>query len=87
MVPLRLKPNANHVAAKLAISATRSGLKSIVFVNTKNDAVSVAGEISDELNEKIDVTEAEQERWDALEARTRRPQAFLAPSTRRRRSA
>jgi superfamily II DNA/RNA helicase len=66
--PLRLKPNANHVAARLAISATRSGLKSIVFVNTKNDAVSVAGEISDELNEKIDVTEAEQERWDALEA-------------------
>jgi superfamily II DNA/RNA helicase len=66
--PLRLKPNANHVAARLAISATRSGLKSIVFVNTKNDAVSVAGEISDELNEKIDVTEAEQQRWDALEA-------------------
>lgn len=66
--PLRLKPNANHVAAKLAISASRSGLKSIVFVNTKNDAVAVAGEISDELNEKIDVTEAEQERWDALEA-------------------
>lgn len=66
--PLRLKPNANHVAAKLAISATRSGLKTIVFVNTKNDAVSVALEISDELNEKIDVTQSEQERWDALEA-------------------
>ena len=62
------KPNANHVAARLAIAASRSGLKSIVFVNTKNDAVTVAGEISDELNEKIVVTEAEQERWDALEA-------------------
>ncbi|VTZ26109.1 DEAD/DEAH box helicase [Methylocella tundrae] len=65
---LQIKPNANRVAAKLAISATRTGLKSIVFVNTKSDAVSVAGEISAELNEKIDVTEAEQERWDALEA-------------------
>jgi superfamily II DNA/RNA helicase len=66
--PLWLKPNASHVAARLAISATRSGLKSIVFVNTKNDAVSVAVKISAELTEKIDVTEVEQERWDALEA-------------------
>ncbi|MCC8978561.1 DEAD/DEAH box helicase [Bradyrhizobium acaciae] len=66
--PLRLKPNANHVAAKMAISAARSGLKSIVFVNTKNDAVSVAADISAQLSEKADVTEAEQERWEALEA-------------------
>ncbi|MCG9107192.1 DEAD/DEAH box helicase [Laribacter hongkongensis] len=64
---LRLKPNTNHVATKVAISAARSGLKSIVFVNTKNDAISIAEEVSVELNERINVTEAEQERWDALE--------------------
>src|SRR5579862_8487557 len=66
--PIRLKPNANHVATKLATSAARNDLKSIVFVNTKNDAVSVAEDISAELNETINATDAEQERWDALKA-------------------
>lgn len=66
--PLTIKPNANDVAVRLAVSAARSGIKSIVFVNTKNDAVSVAGDISAELSETIDTTEAEQERWDALQA-------------------
>ena len=65
---LNIKPNANDVAVRLAVSAARSGIKSIVFVNTKNDAVSVAGDISAELNETIDATETEQERWDALQA-------------------
>ncbi len=37
-------------------------------MNTKKDAVSVAQKISAELNEAIEPTEAEQERWDALEA-------------------
>lgn len=66
--PIYLKPNANQVAVQLATSAARSGLKSIVFVNTKNDAVSVAREISLQLNEAVDPTEAEQARWDALQA-------------------
>jgi hypothetical protein len=66
--PVRLKPNANHVASKLAVSAARSGLKTIVFVNTKNDAVSVSDSISTELKEAISSTRPEQERWDALKA-------------------
>lgn len=65
---LRITPNANHVAVKVAISAARNGLKTIVFVNTKNDAVSVAGEISIELAEDIEATEVERERWRSLEA-------------------
>ena len=66
--PIDPKPNANQVAVRLAVSATRNGLKSIVFVNTKNNAVSVAREISAELDEAVKPTEAEQERWDALQA-------------------
>jgi superfamily II DNA/RNA helicase len=65
---LDLKPNANQVAVRLAISAARNGLKSIVFVNTKNDAVNVAGDISAELQEAISATPAESDRWDALKA-------------------
>jgi superfamily II DNA/RNA helicase len=66
--PIHLKPNANQVAVHLAVAAAKSGLKSIVFVNTKNDAVSVAREISTHLDEAVEPTEAEQERWDALQA-------------------
>lgn len=65
---IRLKPNANQVAVCLAISAARNGLKSIVFVNTKNDAVSVARDISNALDENVTATELEQGRWDALGA-------------------
>jgi superfamily II DNA/RNA helicase len=64
---IHLKPNANQVAVRLAVSAARNGLKSIVFVNTKNDAVSVAREISSELHEAVDPTESERERWEALQ--------------------
>ena len=63
-----LKPNANRVASRLALSASKNGLKTIVFVNTKNDAVTVAKEISAELNEPIEATRVERERWVALEA-------------------
>jgi superfamily II DNA/RNA helicase len=66
--PIYLKPNVNQVAIRIAMSASRNGLKSIVFVNTKDDAVSVAKKISAELNEPIQPTEAEDERWSALEA-------------------
>lgn len=65
---IHLKPNANQVAARLAVSAAKNGLKSIVFVNTKNDAVSVAREISAELNEAVSASESEQERWEALQS-------------------
>jgi len=65
---INLKPNANQVAVRLAVAAAMNGLKSIVFVNTKNDAVSVAGDISDLMSGDVQPTEAEQERWDALKA-------------------
>ena len=65
---LRLTPNANQVAVELAVAAAKRGLKTIVFVNTKRDAVSAASDISEMLANKIEITPIEQERWDALEA-------------------
>jgi replicative superfamily II helicase len=44
------------------------GLKTIVFVNTKNDAISTAQEIADQLCEAIEATDPEEERWEALKA-------------------
>lgn len=64
---VRLTPNANSVAAQIASVAASKDLKTIVFVNTKNDAVKVAGEISELLNEVIEPTEQEALRWSALE--------------------
>lgn len=66
--PLRLTPNANQVSVELAAASASHGLKTIVFVNTKQDAVTVARDISTFLGLQLDVTPAEQERWDALEA-------------------
>lgn len=63
-----LTPNANHVSARLAVAAARRGLKSIVFVNKKIDAVSTAKGIAEELDEKVEVTKNEAEWWDALKA-------------------
>lgn len=66
--PLRLTPNANQVSVELAAASASHGLKTIVFVNTKQDAVTVARDISALLGLQLDVTPAEQERWDALKA-------------------
>lgn len=66
--PVHLKPNANQVAVHMAKAAATNGLKSIVFVNTKNDAVTVARDIAKALAEEVTATETEQERWDALQA-------------------
>lgn len=66
--PIHLKPNANHVAVRLATAAATHGLKTIVFVNTKNDAVSTARDISAKIELKIDTSDAEKVRWDALRA-------------------
>lgn len=63
---IRIKPNANQVAARLAVAAASHGLKTIVFVNTKSDAVSTARDISDQMGEGVTATDAEAERWDAL---------------------
>lgn len=64
---VRLKPNANHVAAKLAVAAAQRGLKTIVFVNTKADAVSAARDISSRLEVGTSASSAEEGRWEALE--------------------
>jgi superfamily II DNA/RNA helicase len=64
---LQLTPNANHVAVELAAAAAKQGLKTIVFVNTKRDAVSVAKQISSLLSQEVEITPIEQVRWDALE--------------------
>ncbi|GAA4772633.1 hypothetical protein GCM10023219_19770 [Stakelama sediminis] len=63
---LRVTPNSNQVATSLAAAAAGRGLKTIVFVNTKNDAVKVAKEISARLKTSLVPTEVEQARWDAL---------------------
>jgi len=64
---IRLTPNANGVAAKLAIAAAKNGLKTIVFVNAKHSAVTVAREITSALGDEIKFNEQEQSRWNALE--------------------
>lgn len=66
--PLRLIPNANEVSVQLAVAAAENGLKTIVFVNTKNDAVTVARKISASLSKSVDPTSSEQKRWEALKA-------------------
>jgi len=66
--PLQLTPNANQVAVELAAAAAARGLKTIVFVNTKRDAISVANDISEILPLEIEISQVEQERWDALKA-------------------
>lgn len=66
--PLQLTPNANQVAVELAVAAATRSLKTIVFVNTKRDAVLVANDISAKLGSQFEISPTEQERWDALEA-------------------
>lgn len=65
---IHLKPNANQVAGKLAAIAANAGLKTIVFVNTKADAVSTAELVAEILQQPVAPTEQENERWAALEA-------------------
>jgi superfamily II DNA/RNA helicase len=59
-------PNANEIAAKIAVAANGSGLKTIVFVNTKADAVGTARKIASELGQVVALNEGEKALWDAL---------------------
>lgn len=59
-------PNANEIAATIAVNADKSSLKTIVFVNTKADAVRTARKIARELDQTIVLTEGESELWEAL---------------------
>jgi hypothetical protein len=52
----------------LTVSAAKSGLKCIVFVNKKADALHVASQISAALPTSIKPTSLEQARWEALKA-------------------
>ncbi|HEY5329390.1 MAG TPA: DEAD/DEAH box helicase [Acidobacteriaceae bacterium] len=61
-----LKPNVNHVAARLAAASVKSGLKTIVFVNVKSHAISTAHEIAQLLGHTPIATEEEEARWNAL---------------------
>ncbi len=62
---IRFTPNANYVAGMLARKSSQGGLKTIVFVNTKDDAVSVARSISADIIAPA-ATEAETLRLEAL---------------------
>lgn len=64
---LRVKPNVNKVAAKIAEKCALIGVKTIVFVNQKSHAISTAKYISDELGASISSVDSEELRWDALE--------------------
>ena len=61
-------PNINGVAAHLAASSVRNGLKTIVFVNVKAHAVSTARAIAERLGTTPGATADETERWHSLEA-------------------
>ena len=63
---VRLTPNANRVAASIAAVGAAKGLKTIIFVNTKNDAVTVADNVTDLLNEPFEPTDHEDLTWKAL---------------------
>ncbi len=60
------RPNANEVAAKIAISAADASLKTIIFVNTKADAISTARTISDTILHTVALNEDEKKIWDML---------------------
>ena len=59
-------PNANKTAAKIALNATSAGLKTILFVNTKADAVSTANDIATKLDQVVALNETEKAIWDTL---------------------
>ncbi|WP_122588343.1 DEAD/DEAH box helicase [Pseudomonas viridiflava] len=62
-----IKPNANKISSRLAATAASRGMKTIVFVNTKNDAVSVAREVTRLHKKEIKYSKEEQDRFSELE--------------------
>jgi len=61
-----ISPNANHVAAHIASKATEANLKTIVFVNRKDDAVSTSKKIAEMFEDTIDFDLQESKLWDSL---------------------
>lgn len=62
----RPTPNANAVAARLALQAFNAGLKTIIFVQTASHAPSTAEKIAKEIPLIGNLTEDEQALWDAV---------------------
>tara|TARA_R110002110_G_scaffold138095_5_gene323695 strand:+ start:415 stop:3711 length:3297 start_codon:yes stop_codon:yes gene_type:complete len=77
---INLTPNANRVAAHIAATAARNGLKGIVFVNSKVTAASTAREVSNQLGDAPEATPDEQGRWDALKSELGDLKHSLIPS-------
>jgi hypothetical protein len=61
-------PNANKVAARLAVDAAVSGLKTIVFVQQPGHAASTARAVSDELESAYPLTPTEIALWEDIQA-------------------
>ncbi|WP_449411282.1 DEAD/DEAH box helicase [Methylobacterium komagatae] len=59
-------PNANQTAGRIATSAAASGIKTIIFVNTKADAISLARDVAAQIGEIISLNEREEKIWEAL---------------------
>ena len=59
-------PNANEVAADLAVAAARSQLKTIVFVNDTRWTISTAKKINKKLNIKLEFNEGESRLWNSI---------------------
>ncbi|MED2010908.1 DEAD/DEAH box helicase [Brevibacillus borstelensis] len=62
----RVTPNANEIAANIAIRADMAGLKTIVFVNTKDDAVSTSRKIANNLEGTVELNKTESDLWESL---------------------
>jgi hypothetical protein len=65
-VGVHVTPNANQVAQQIAAAAAGKGVKTIVFVNTKNDAVGVAGATAKLWDEQITLNVDESAIWNAI---------------------
>jgi len=63
---IRVTPNVNQVASHIAIHANRANLKTIVFVNTRDDSVSTSRKIASTLGGTVDLNAFENELWGTL---------------------
>lgn len=63
---ITVSPNVNKVAANIAIRANNAGLKTIIFVNTKDDAVSTSRIIAGNLRGTVELNKFESELWESL---------------------
>lgn len=63
---IRITPNANKVAAQIALNANKANLKTIVFVNTKDDAISTSKNIDEKCDKTIELDNSEKSLWDSL---------------------